>query len=346
MSEMKRYDPLSSVFYHLGRMEENAETLKLWWSGSGLVMRAKCGRIDVEAESTARNHAQFLGVMIDGAPVCRLPLAPGKHVYPVLAGMLNEAYHEITILRDTQPSYDEDGPVILHAVYTDGEMEAPAPKDTVIEFIGDSLTVGEGTVGPKSGMEWILPYISHMPAFPTLASVMLDAEKRVVALGGWGAYKSWDGKHECRIGAIYERLCAVTPGGDTPYSFHERPADYVVINLGTNDGTALKDLPAEEKKKEEALFTRDAEALLALVRAHQPKACILWAYGLCGSVMEKGIRKAVEQRQSAGDGRVAYLPLPEAKDVGSRMHPSREAHLEAARTIADAIRAWKGENEA
>lgn len=343
MSELKRYDPLSPIFRRLGRMDESTDALHLWWSGSGLVMRAKCGRIDVEAESTARGHAQFLGVMIDGAPVCRIPLIPGRHVYPVLCGMLNEAYHEITVLRDTQPSYDEDGPVILHAVYTDGELETPEEKRMLIEFIGDSLTVGEGTVGPKSGMEWILPYISHMPAFPTLTSTLLDAEKRVVALGGWGAYKSWDGKHECRIGAIYEKLCGVTPGGDTAYSFNERPADYVVINLGTNDGTALKDLPADEKEKEEALFAQDAEKLLALVRAHQPKAYILWAYGLCGNAMEKGIRKAVEKRNAAGDSRVAYLPLPEARDVGSRMHPSREAHEEAAQTIARAIRGLKEE---
>ena len=342
MSEMKKYDPCDPLFRRIGRRGEDKDGLGLWWSGSGVVLRAKCGRIDVEAESTAHGHAQFLGVMIDGSPVCRFPLAPGRHVYTALAGMQGEAYHEFTILRDTQPSYDEDGPVILHAVYTDGELQEPEEKSLLLEFIGDSLTVGEGTAGPKSGDEWILPYISHMYAYPTLTSAALNAEKRVVALGGWGAYKSWDGKHECRLGAIYERLCAVIPGGDAPYSFNERPADFVVINLGTNDGTAFKSVPAEDAEAETALFIHDAEALLALVRAHQPKAHILWAYGLCGNAMEQPIREAVARRRAAGDDRVSYLPLPEAMDVGSRMHPCREAHAAAARAIEGAILGLKG----
>ena len=184
-----------------------------------------------------------------------------------------------------------------------------------------------------------MPYISHMPAYPTLVSEALGAEKRVVALGGWGAYKSWDGKHESRIGAIYERLCAVVPGGDKPYRFAERPADAVIINLGTNDGSALSKTPQGERAKEEEAFISDAEALLRLVRVHQPKAHIFWAYGLCGTAMEQPIRQAVERFCAAGGEKASYLPLPDADgDVGSRSHPSRHAHERAAEVIIQAIR--------
>lgn len=338
-NEMKRYDPLSEVFLFSGRRNPRAKKAELWWSGSGVVMRLRCRTLRVEAESTAKTHAQYLGVMIDGAPVARLPMDEGVNAYTVLAGMDPQVWHEVTVLRDTQPSYDEDGPVILHGILTDGEIEKPADKPLLIEFIGDSLTVGEGTLGPQSGQEWIMPYISHMPAFPTLTAEALGAEKRIVALGGWGAYKSWDGHHESRIGAIYEKLCAVTPGGDIPYDFSGRAADFVIINLGTNDGTALKDASPETLPGERENFRRDAEELMRLVRAHQPKARIFWAYGLCGSVMAPCIQKAIEARRAAGDQRVSYLPLPEAEEVGSRFHPSRRAHRRAARVIEEAIRA-------
>ena len=119
-------------------------------------MRVKiaCKRLDVEATSTAADHAQWLGVLVDGAPITRLPMIQGTHTYPLLAGLDNHFSHEITILRDTQPSYDEAGAVVLNAVITDGTPEAPDARPLMLEFIGDSLTVGEGTMGPASGEEW------------------------------------------------------------------------------------------------------------------------------------------------------------------------------------------------
>ncbi len=339
MMEMKRYDPMDPRFSRTGRQRAEADRMEMWWSGSGLRMRVNCTRIEVEAESSAARHAQFLGVMIDGVPVCRFPLRRGAHRYLALSGMEGSAFHEIAFVRDTQPSYDEDGPVILHAVYADGDAESMPEKPLLLEFIGDSLTVGEGTLGPADGQEWIMPYISHMPAYPTLVSEALGAEERVVALGGWGAYKSWDGRHESRIGAIYEKLCAVVPGGDIAYDFAARPADFVIVNLGTNDGSALKGMPEEALPRERENFRRDAEELLKTVRLHQPGAHIIWAYGLCGDAMAPCIRRAVEARRAAGDDRVSYLPLPDAAgDVGSRAHPSRHAHRRAAEALLRAIR--------
>lgn len=344
MSEMKRYDPMGDQFLRTGRHDRQADAFGLWWSGSALVTRAAFRRMEIQAESSARDHAVYLGVLIDGAPVARFPLKEGCHRYPVLLGMEDTVWHEITILRDTQPSYDEEGPVYLRDLYTDGQVEKPEEKRRLIEFLGDSLTVGEGTLGPESAQEWRMPFISHMPAFPTLVTEALHAEKRLVALGGWGVYKSWDCNHDSRIGAIYEKLCAVIPGGDVPYDFNERDADAVVINLGTNDGSALRKTPEEERETEIENLIRDAVALLSLVRVHQPRARIFWAYGLCGVEMTEALKAAVERyRAVSGDQNVCFLPLPDAEgDVGSRSHPSRRAHEKAAETIIRAIQsAWE-----
>ena len=340
MKELKRYDPLCGLFALVGRHDKGQKECGLWWSGSGVRMRTACTAVEVEAESSARDHAQWLGVMIDGEAVARFPLREGRHRYLALSGMEDTVPHEIAILRDTQPSYDEDGPVYLHAVYTDGDVQKPEQKKLLVEFLGDSLTVGEGTLGPRSAQEWRMMWISHMPAFPTLVCSLLNADKRVVALGGWGAYKSWDGHHESRIGAIYEKLCAVTPGGEKDYDFDERGADAVVINLGTNDGSAIGKEAPENREAEARRLTQDAVELLKTVRRHQPNAFLFWAYGLCGVDMTPFLKAAVEQyRAETGDQRAAYLPLPDANgDVGSRLHPSRDAHRRAAAVIAEAIR--------
>ncbi|MBQ6959899.1 MAG: hypothetical protein IJP78_02860 [Clostridia bacterium] len=325
-------------FLPLGRHDPKEERTSLWWSGSGVRVKLACKTLEAEITASARDHAPWMGVLMDGAPVARFPLLPGTHRYPLLAGLDAGFVHEVSIIRDSQPSYDEDGPIYLNAVYTDGTPERPAERPLLIEFIGDSLTVGEGCLGPESAEEWRMVWISHMPAFPTLVSEKLNAEKRVIALGGWGAARSWDNQTESRIGRIYGRLCAITPGGDRPADFPERPADAVVINLGTNDASALfKMTEAERAAAEEELRVRAGE-LMEMARAHNPKALILWAYGLCGRQVEPMLQAAVQDRRIAGDQNVRYLSLTPAASNGSRMHPSREAHQKAAEEITEVIK--------
>lgn len=329
------YNPC--CFLRLGRYEKNDRLCRLWWSGSGIRLRAACTWLEIDAEAFEADQAPWIGILADGAPVARFPLLPGKRRYPVLCGMDPAYAHEIAILRDSQPVEDEPAPPILRAVYSDGKLEAARERGRLIEFIGDSLTVGEGTLGPSSAMEWRTVWMSNMCAFPSLVAERLDAEKRVLALGGWGVWRSWDGHAEHRIGRIYERLCAVNACGDKPYAFEERAADAVVINLGTNDGsTFIKEEHAGE------LIDRAAE-LLRMVRLHQPQAYILWAYGLCGQGMTPYLREAVDRVRSAGDRRLDFLPLEDCGgDLGSREHPGRAAHARAAERICECLeRKWR-----
>ena len=335
---MQRISLPDPRFLPLGRHDPKEERAGLWWSGSGVRALLACQTLEAEITSTARDHAPWIGVLMDGAPVARFPLLPGTRRYPLLAGLDETFSHEVSIIRDTQPSYDEDGPVFLDAVYTDGEPQRPAERPLLIEFIGDSLTVGEGCLGPESAEEWRMVWISHMPAFPTLVSEKLNAEKRVIALGGWGAARSWDNQPESRISRIYNQLCAITPGGGVPADFPERAADAVVINLGTNDASALASMDPRERASAEQELRFRAGELMEMVRARYPKALILWAYGLCGKQVEAILQAAVQDRQEAGDMNVRYLSLTPAASNGSRMHPSREAHQKAAEEIAEAIK--------
>lgn len=336
--ELKTFDPCGERFARMGRHDPDETVCHLWWSGSGIRMNIACRTLEVEAESTAHDHAPWLAVLVDGAPVARIPLTMGVRRYPVLVGLDGSVTHEVIIARDTQPSYDESGAVLLRAVLTDGEPAMPAPRPRRLEFLGDSLTVGEGCLGPESADEWRMPWISHHTAFPTLVAEALHAEKRICALGGWGASRSWDNDENSRIGRIYDQLCGVTPGGDVPYAEPDQKTDAVIINLGTNDGSALAKMTAEERQAAERKLRERAVELLTQVRARHPEALILWAYGLCGHQVEPVLQEAVVARRQAGDERVRYLSLTPAMSNGSRMHPSREAHRLAAREIIAALK--------
>ena len=336
--ELRSFDPCGGQFLRMGRHDPKENVCHLWWSGSGIRMNIACTTLEVEAESSAHDHASWLGVLVDGAPIARFPLTPGVRRYPVLVGMEGGVTHEVSIVRDTQPSYDEAQPVLLHAVLTDGEPTASETRPLRLEFIGDSLTVGEGCLGPESADEWRMPWISHHTAFPVLVAEALHAEKRLCALGGWGASRSWDNDENSRIGRIYDQLCGVTPGGDVPYAEPGDRTDAVVINLGTNDGSALNKMTAEERAAAEKVLKERAVELLTQVRARHPEALILWAYGLCGHQVEPILQEAVVTRRQAGDKRVLYLSLTPAMSNGSRMHPSREAHRLAAKEIIAALK--------
>ena len=319
----------------LGRHDPKEEKAQLWWSGAGVRFTLDCTYLAAEVTSRHTAHAAWLGVMADGAPVARLPLLPGTHLYPLLSGMEKGVAHEITVLKDTQAGYDESGPVTLEALETDGEITPAPERKLMLEFIGDSLTVGEGCMGPQSGAEWRMVYISHMPAFPTLVSEALGADKRVIALGGWGAARSWDNNPESRIGRIYDRLCAVIPGGDVPAPEGEKPADAVIINLGTNDNSAFDRIPLPEQDAFRREIRCRAAELIRLARKRNPGAYILWAYGLCGNQLEGVLRQAV---LDSGDPNAGYLALTPAHSNGSRMHPSRESHETAAQEIISALK--------
>lgn len=334
---MQRYSLPDSRFLPLGRHDEKETKSQLWWSGSGVRVKIACREMEAEVTSTARDHAGFLGVLIDGAPVMRFPLRRGTRRYPILAGMDKAFSHEVSIIRDTQPSYDEDGPIVINAVYTDGEPERPLEKPLLIEFIGDSLTVGEGCLGPESGSEWRMVWVSHLPAFPTLVAEKMNAEKRVIALGGWGASRSWDNQEASRIGRIYDQLCPITPGGEVPAP-EEKGADAVVINLGTNDASGMTMMQEDELPAARELLKERVKELIGQARRRNPDAVILWAYGLCGKQVDGFISAAVAEAGKTVGGHVAYLSLTPAETLGSRGHPSRAAHRKAAEEISAALK--------
>jgi len=318
----------------LGRYDMHEEECLLGFSMSGVSLRAACTELAVEIACEYGQHSPWMGVLVDGAPVGRFPLVQGTHWYTAIAGMDAQFPHEIAIVRDAQP-VPEDAHrqfIRIERVRVNGEVQEAQKPAMVIEFAGDSLTSGEGTLGPGSALEWRMAYMSAMNTYAQMACCQLKAEGRWISQSGWGVHAAWDGDLKRCIPLIYDRICATDAAGDKPYDFAAVPADWVVINLGTNDGAPLARLKVSERKAYREAFYQDAAAFLRQIRRLNPEAHILWAYGMCGRPLEKEVKQAVEDMQ---DQKVHYLRVPWCRpdEIGSRQHPGQASHRKVAREI-------------
>ena len=61
----------------------------------------------------------------------------------------------------------------------------PEPKYR-LEFVGDSITSGEGTVGAVYEEDWISAFFSAENTYPRMVADALSAEYRVISQSGWG----------------------------------------------------------------------------------------------------------------------------------------------------------------
>ena len=154
-------NPEDSRFRLLGRMDLSHTPVALDWTGSGLECTFRGSDLWAELEAPAFSPIMWMIVLADGAPVTRFPVEPGVRFYPLVLGMEPKNARVITLMKETQCMPDQpEATVFLRTLRLRGELEAPPARDLKIEFIGDSLTSGEGSLAPRGNDEWITQWFS------------------------------------------------------------------------------------------------------------------------------------------------------------------------------------------
>ncbi len=347
----------------LGRHTCTDGALNLFYTASGFVCRFTGSELRLCLNAGFTLYEPWLSVEVNGAWVARFPVAAGESEVCLLRGMTPGVPKTVRVVKDVQAMPGDPGHFLqVRALRYDGGGFLPLPEPAYrLEFIGDSITSGEGTVGAVGEQDWVSMFFGALPHYARLTADALNADWRIVSQSGWGLLSSWDNDPHCRVLDHYDTVCGVAAGAPNaalgaqqPYDFAAWPADAVILNLGTNDEHALDNPPWTDPATGDAFAQRPTPLHLAAleqaavdalktVRARNPRALLVWAYGMLGQGRMGPLLRSAVARYAAetGDARAAYLPLPAAtaETLGSRQHPGPACHRQAAETLTAFLQA-------
>lgn len=345
-----------------GRTTDKLNPLTLFWTGSFLELNAKGTELWVEVDVDYEEYEPWVSILINEALVSRQMLTSGRYWIPVFRGMAADFVKNVRIVRDVQAmSGDSSSRFQIHGVRFDGEFLPVESKPYAIEFIGDSITSGEGVFGAKEEQDWISMWFSGVINYAAMTAKALNADFRILSQSGWGVLSSWDNNRNCNMPQYYEKVCGLLNGTSNmelgafeDNDFTSWQPDIIVVNLGTNDGAAFYSngwqdsetgLIYKQRLNEDGTFNEEdlkvfemaVENFLKKLRHFNNKAQIVWIYGMLGIPMLPAIYGGVNlYKKSSGDTKVSVFQLPDTTEetVGSRNHPGIGSHKKAAKELS------------
>ncbi|TAH74855.1 MAG: GDSL family lipase [Anaerolineaceae bacterium] len=367
MINIKEYSlsELRNIKVH-GRTTGYLSPLTLFWTGSGIEINVKASELWVELEADYQDHEPWIALNINGVNVSRQMVTRGRKWICIFRGMNIELTKNIRILKETQAlNEDPKSRLQIHGLKCDGDFLPVEDRPYKIEFIGDSITSGEGALGAKDEDDWIMMWFSAVNNYTYMVAEAIDADYRILSQSGWGVYSSYDNNPAKKLPDYYEKVCGTlngemnkSLGAHEDYDFSLWQPDFVVVNLGTNDEGAFNNPEWKDeltgkiyKQRKNADGSYNSEDLknfedavtrfLYKLRRYNPNAYIIWAFGMLGDGLLPAIVRAVEDyRLQTDDNKVFVLALPlmTEETVGARYHPGIRSHEQAAKVLVGFIK--------
>lgn len=347
----------------------NNDTLNLFWGASALEIKVKASEVWVEISSDYENLEIWIAVEINGFQISRFMLSKEKKSYCLARNLNPEKENLITIIKDTQPMPDDKKhSLTIHSISlnAEGEFCKNPPRAKKIEFIGDSITSGEGLAGNWDENEWIPQWFCASKTYAMQIAKKINADWSMISQCGWGIKWAWNGDRNCALPDYYENVCSIMKGslqselGVNEVFDFENGSDFVILNLGTNDDSAFSQpawISSDGKKYELHLdsngvateedgkqISERVKSFLHIIRQKNPHAKIIWTYGMMTlKAIPKYIERGVEEYKSeTNDNDVFTLHLKSMDaiecgndDKGSRGHPGFITHQKAAEKLID-----------
>ena len=232
---------------HTGR-----DPLTLFWTASGMELEFTGSELWVDLFADYEAVEPWVSVELNGAWVARFAVNPGKSRVCLFRGMTPGKAKHLRLLKDVQAMHDDPAHLlqITGLEYAGGEfLPLPEPQYR-LEFVGDSITSGEGAIGAKPEEDWVGAFFSAENHYGRLTADALGAEYRCISQSGWGIVTGWDNDVRHVMPPYYTQVCGVAMGqrnaalgAQQDNDFAAWKPDAVIVNLGTNDTGAFDNPP-------------------------------------------------------------------------------------------------------
>lgn len=323
-------------------------TIRVRFTGASLSLR------------TAETGGSSYDVTVDGEDPRTVRTEVGERDY-ALAEYLTGGPHAADIVRRTE-TWQGITTLLGLRLAPGGELLPPGPWPTrKLLFIGDSVTAGEGT--DRDG-----PCVKDAPRFSNarlsygmLLARTLDAQAHLVAFGGRGLVRDWQGRKDVLNAPQFFPLALPEEGGP-PFDLGSYVPDAVVISLGTNDFNLALGPPPERE-----LYVSAYVRLVRDLRGHYPGAHVFLTPGAMVRDVAPPASSAAADATSAGatanppalpaggprsqlqsyiTDTIALLADPRVHDAGGEVypgdacdaHPTKAQHRGIARDLEPVLR--------
>ncbi len=240
---------------------------------------------------------------------------------------LSEGAHDIRLEKISQSSAPRQ---FFGFFVGDGGEAMPPPKaaSKLIEFIGDSDTVGYGSTAVQRDCtdEQVFATTDTSRTFGARVAAYFEMDYRMIARSGIGLVRNHSGSERgLTMPNLYPRALL---NDDKSKPLSERAPDIVVIGLGSNDFGS--NFAPDEPWRDHRALRRDFEpALIEFLRAlhmANPRVLfVLMAFGEYGDELV-GAYRAAEVTIKKNNARTSLVILPKLDRLGCHWHPSPRDH--------------------
>ena len=221
---------------YMGAIAHDAKLYGRCSVSTGLIMDYSASGFELNVESTGNpmnieyvaGYDTYVAVFIDGKQWDRPLLAAGMGTLTI---PLSKGQHTVMVLKETEVQTNGSTLQLMKFNFDGVVSEKPADRQLYIEFIGDSIACGDGSLGKYvAGQKWSREDHSGTHGFAYLTAKSLGADWSVFARGGIGLMKA-AGDYTAGQMFPYVNLYRDQESKYVPV----RVPDIVVVELGAND---------------------------------------------------------------------------------------------------------------
>lgn len=305
----------NEAFRYVGRFDLSAKKKAKCWNPGAYIEVAFTGtflEIEINDEMRYGGH-NFIEVILDDRPPQRIQLKANNNVI-LISDSLEKKQHTLLICKDTESAM---GYIEFVGISCESVL-AVKPKKRKIEFIGDSITCGNGSDESlvKCGEgTWYDQHNAYM-SFGPLVARAFRADWQLSSVSGIGLTRSCCGL-ETTMPQVFDRTNFTADG--PKWKFKDQP-DVVVITLGQNDGI-----------QDSTSYCSTYVAFIRQVRKYYKRATIVCCTSPMGNAklqdqMNRYVPAVTTELHRLGDLNVHAFSYKNSYRSGCFFHPTVAEH--------------------